>query len=96
MRGDQSIAQISDEMAVVTHRALLTMQRRGMSNGDVIVVEGVVMGQFPVALQVETAAGLLLQRRLPVGSSLLVDQLQLLGWGMGESANATQISGPSC
>ena len=83
MGSDQSVGQIGDEVAIVPHRALLTVQRRGVSNGDVIVVQGVVVRHFPIALQAEAAAGLLLQWRLPVVASLLMDQLQLLGQGGG-------------
>ena len=79
MGSDQGIGHLRDQVAIVPNRALLTVQRRGVSNGDVIVVQGVVMRHFPIALQAEAAAGLLLQWRLPLLASLLMDQLQLLG-----------------
>ena len=83
MGSDQGVGQVRDEVAIVPHWALFTVQRRGMGNGDVIVVKGVVVRHFPIALQAEAAAGLLLQRRLPRPAGLLMDQLQLLGQGDG-------------
>ena len=76
---DQGVGHLRNQVAIVPNRALLTVQRRGVSNSDVIVVKGVVVRHFPIALQAEAAAGLLLQGRLPLLASLLMDQLQLLG-----------------
>ena len=71
MGGHQQVAEFTEAVGVMAYGALLTMQRRWMGNGDVIVVEGVVVGDFPVAFQQLTVASHLNQR-LPPG---LIDLL---------------------
>ena len=47
----QQVAQVTGVVGIIAHRPLFTMQRRWMSHGDVVVVECVVMGDLPVAVQ---------------------------------------------
>ena len=78
MGSDQGVGHLRNQVAIV-RTGPCSRCSVGVSNGDVIVVQGVVVRHFPIALQAEAAAGLLLQWRLPLLASLLMDQLQLLG-----------------
>ena len=47
----QQVHQGRDVVDVIAHWPLFAMQRRWMGHGDVVVVEGVVVGDLPVAVK---------------------------------------------
>ena len=52
-RRGQQVGPGGAAVAVVAHRTLLAVQGGGVGDGHVVVVEGVVVGDLPVAIQVE-------------------------------------------
>ena len=78
MGRDQRIPEIREPVHVVLHGPLLTVQGRWMGNGNVIVIEGVVVGHFPVAGQVASDLTHKAQAALPKIHHVLMHLLQLL------------------
>ena len=74
---DQDISELREPVHVVLHRPLLAVQSRWMGHRDVIVVEGVVVGHFPVASQAASDLVHLLHGACPQVHDVLMHLFQL-------------------
>ena len=81
--GGQQGGVAVEAIAVVAHRALFPVQGGGVGDGDVVVVEGVVVGNFPVAGQRLGRAGQQHPGLVEQGPGLLPHQIELVGQGDG-------------
>ena len=77
IRSRQQGGVVADGVSVVANGALLTMQGRGMRDGDVVVIERVVMGDLPIAMQAEFTAPQKLSGLLQAVSGLIEQEIQL-------------------
>ena len=76
--GHQQVHQGRGVVGVIAHRPLLAVQRRWMGHGDVVVVEGVVVGDLPVAVQGAPQDPHLIQGLAPEVRHPLMHQVELL------------------
>ena len=79
MGGGQQGGAAAEAIAVVAHRSLFPVQGGGVGDGDVVVVKGVVMGNFPVAGKLLGCAGQQDPRLIEQGACLLQHQIELVG-----------------
>ena len=76
--GHQQVHQGRGVVGVIAHRPLFAVQRRWMGHGDVVVVQGVVVGDLPVAVQGALQGPHLMQGLSPEVSHPLMHQVELL------------------